>query len=156
MTRIVRIVSVLFLLWSATVPAASVDLDAADQAAVRAAALDYAEGWYAGDRERMARSLHADLAKRAYLPGDDGARAFSHMGRDALLDGNRPANRERYANAPKRAEIEILDAFGNVATVRLAMDGWVDYLHVVRTPDDGWRIVNVLWELVPQGRTRER
>ncbi len=33
-------------------------------------ALDYIEGWYAGDAERMERSLHDDLVKRT---PDDGS-----------------------------------------------------------------------------------
>lgn len=36
----------------------------ADSAAVRASALDYAEGWYEGSSERMARALHPELVKR--------------------------------------------------------------------------------------------
>jgi hypothetical protein len=37
---------------------------AADSLAIQAAALDYIEGWYAGDAERMERSLHPELVKR--------------------------------------------------------------------------------------------
>ncbi len=133
----------------AAVPAfaAQVDLSAEDQAAIRAAALDYAEGWYAGDRERMARSLHDTLAKRAWLPDREGGRRLDEVGKEALLARNAPANRERYAAAPKRAEVEILDGFGHAATVKLAMDGWVDYMHFADVPGEGWKIVNVLWEL---------
>ncbi|MDX2438456.1 MAG: nuclear transport factor 2 family protein [Acidobacteriota bacterium] len=35
-----------------------------DEAAIKATALDYLEGWYSGDAERMERALHPDLAKR--------------------------------------------------------------------------------------------
>jgi len=35
-----------------------------DRDAVIKACLDYAEGWYTGDAERMQRSLHPDLVKR--------------------------------------------------------------------------------------------
>src|SRR5688572_9052158 len=37
---------------------------APDSAAIRAAALDYIEGWYEGNTERMERALHPELAKR--------------------------------------------------------------------------------------------
>src|SRR4051812_14973787 len=37
---------------------------AADSAAIKATALDYIEGWYTGDAERMERALHPELAKR--------------------------------------------------------------------------------------------
>jgi len=32
--------------------------------AIKQTALDYIEGWYTGDAERMERALHPDLAKR--------------------------------------------------------------------------------------------
>jgi hypothetical protein len=38
--------------------------DALDSAAVRQAALDYVQGWYKADVERMRRCLHPELAKR--------------------------------------------------------------------------------------------
>src|SRR5688572_31146080 len=37
---------------------------AADSAGIRQAALDYIEGWYEGNAERMERALHPELAKR--------------------------------------------------------------------------------------------
>jgi hypothetical protein len=40
---------------------------------VRAVALDDIEGWYAGDAERMARSLHDELIKRTPLVSGDAA-----------------------------------------------------------------------------------
>lgn len=35
-----------------------------DTMAIQQTALDYAEGWYTADAERMQRALHAGLAKR--------------------------------------------------------------------------------------------
>lgn len=123
------------------------DLTQEDRAAIRAAALDYAEGWYAGDRERMARSLHQDLIKHAWLPDGAGGKRHDRLDRQALLERNKPAHRERYAAAPRRAELEILDGFDDIATVKLSMDGWVDYMHLADVPGEGWKIVNVLWGL---------
>jgi hypothetical protein len=37
---------------------------AADSAGIRGAALDYIEGWYEGNSERMERAVHPELAKR--------------------------------------------------------------------------------------------
>src|ERR687885_2060058 len=37
---------------------------AADAAAIKQTALDYIEGWYEGNSERMERALHPELAKR--------------------------------------------------------------------------------------------
>ena len=37
---------------------------AADSSAIKQAALDYIEGWYEGNAERMERALHPEFAKR--------------------------------------------------------------------------------------------
>src|SRR5439155_1374277 len=51
---------------------------AADSAGIRQAALDYIEGWYAGDADRMARAVHPELATRiARNTGDAHAAAVS-------------------------------------------------------------------------------
>ncbi|MBL8299749.1 MAG: nuclear transport factor 2 family protein [Rhodanobacteraceae bacterium] len=144
-----RLVLIFIALCSLPLHAGEVMLGESDQAAVRAAAGDYAQGWYSGDRERMARSLHENLAKRAYLRDKSGKRQLDQMDKATLLAGNKPENAQRYAKAKKRAEVEILDGFGNAATVKLTMDGWVDYLHLVRDSDGEWRILNVLWEPTP-------
>ena len=144
------ILAAVLALAAPSVSAAAVDLPADAQAAIRAAALDYAQGWYAGDRERMARSLHDTLAKRAWLPDREGARRYDAIDKAGLVARTAPSHRERYAASPKRAEVEILDGFGHVATVKLTMDGWVDYMHLADVPGEGWKIVNVLWELEPK------
>jgi hypothetical protein len=55
--------------------------------AVRQAALDYAQGWYEGDVERMRRSLHPELAKRALLRDPQtGEERFSHLGQQQMVD----------------------------------------------------------------------
>lgn len=138
---------VLALAFAPVLHAGDIELGESDQAAIRIAATDYAEGWYSGDRERMQRALHERLAKRAYLR-EKGSRErrLNELDKAGLLAGNRPENAQHYAKAPKRAEVEILDGFGNVATVKLRMDGWVDYMHLVRGDDKEWRIINVLWE----------
>jgi hypothetical protein len=45
-------------------PATALAQSAADSAANRATALDYIQGWYTGDGDRMASALHPRLAKR--------------------------------------------------------------------------------------------
>src|SRR5580765_400268 len=37
---------------------------AADSSGIRAAAMDYIQGWYDGNADRMERALHPELAKR--------------------------------------------------------------------------------------------
>lgn len=45
----------------------TLDLQQQDLAAITRAAMDYAEGWYTGDPDRMRRALHPDLIKRTIV-----------------------------------------------------------------------------------------
>src|SRR5215212_307237 len=63
---------------------------AAESAAIRTTALDYAEGWYAGDGERMGRALHPELVKRILVSDTATGRSFVQtMGASALVNGTR-------------------------------------------------------------------
>lgn len=123
---------------------------AADSAAIRTAALDYAEGWYEGNAERMERALHPDLAKRIVRRDPaSGQSRLDQMGARTLIDAagqgggrNTPADRQM-------KDVRILDIFGTNASVRTEMAGWVDYMHMAKWNGE-WRIVNVLWEMKPR------
>jgi hypothetical protein len=41
--------------------------------------------------------------------------------------------------------IEILDIYNRIATVKIVSDNWVDYLHLIKL-DGTWNIVNILWQ----------
>jgi hypothetical protein len=114
---------------------------AADSTAIRAAALDYIEGWYQGDSHRMASALHPDLAKRIVESTPQGNSKLGHMTASELIRMT-----ARRSPGTGRADVRILDIFGNTASVRVDADSWVDYMHLARW-DGAWRIVNVLWEM---------
>lgn len=130
----------------AAVPAAG--QSAADSAAIRAAALDYVEGWYTADAARMERALHPELAKRIMRQRPEGSRLMS-MTAAELIEGTRRGGGRDTPPAQQQKDVVILDIFGNAASVRATMSGWIDYMHLART-DGQWRIVNVLWELKPR------
>ncbi|HEX5963923.1 MAG TPA: nuclear transport factor 2 family protein, partial [Gemmatimonadales bacterium] len=52
------------LLAALALPAVARAQTAADSSAIRATALDYVEGWYDGNAERMSRAVHPELVKR--------------------------------------------------------------------------------------------
>lgn len=122
---------------------------AADSAAIRETALNYVEGWYAGDGERMRSALHPDLAKRISMRRDDGTWQLQSMTADELVAGTARGGGQRTPEAQRQRDVVILDIFGNVASVRATMSGWIDYMHLARV-DGRWQIVNVLWELKPR------
>ena len=121
----------------------------ADSAAIRQAALDYIEGWYAGDAARMTRALHTDLAKRIVQPCPDG-RALENMTATELIDYTGRGGGRMTPTDRRQTDVSILDVYRNVGSVKIVAGDWIDYLHVARF-DDGWKIVNVLWEMKPRG-----
>ena len=147
-THIVRATRIPLIVCLATFafPAMSRSQSPADTAAIRATALDYIEGWYAGDAERMERALHPDLAKRIINTDPRGRNVLGHQSAMTLVLNTRRGGGRDTPAAQQRKDVRILDLFGNTASVRVDAGAWVDYLHVARW-NGRWVIVNVLWEL---------
>jgi hypothetical protein len=143
-----RFATVLFALLAA-VPAARAQT-AADTTGIRGAALDYAEGWYSGDGDRMARAVHPELVKRILVTDTATGRAFVQtMGASALVNGARHGYGKSTPAERQQKEVRILDVFGNAAVAKVVMADWIDYLQLVKA-DGRWQIVNVLWERKPE------
>jgi hypothetical protein len=130
-------------------PGAAAAQTAADSAAIHAAALDYVDGWYTGDGERMRRALHSELAKRISTRDDAGRWTLDQMTADELAGAAARGGGSHTPEADRQRDVRILDVYGNAASVRATMSGWVDYMHLAKV-DGRWVIVNVLWELKPR------
>ena len=122
---------------------------AADSAGIRQAALDYIEGYYEGNGERMERALHPELAKRIIRTNDQGRQIFSNMSAMTLVLGTRAGGGKDTPVAERRKDITIFDIYQNAASAKIDASGWVDYLHLAKW-QGRWVIVNVLWELHPR------
>jgi hypothetical protein len=140
------IVPVLLLAVAAPVFAQSTSPE--DLAAIKATALDYAEGWYAGDAARMEKALSPDLAKRVVMVRD-GKSKVENMTAMGLVQGTRARYGTKTPKDQQQADVTILDVFGNAASVKCVMSGWIDYMHMGKV-NGQWVIINVLWELKPQ------
>ncbi len=122
---------------------------AADSTAIRATALDYVEGWYEGNPERMGRALHPELVKRIVVSDTATKRSvIETMGASALVNGTRHGWGKQTPKNKQQKDVTILDIFGNAASVKAVMADWIDYLQVAKV-DGRWVIVNVLWEQKP-------
>lgn len=126
--------------------ATDVAVSAADRSAIMAAATDYIEAWLDGDAGRMSRCLHPELVKREVAHGRSPMETtVDTIGRDDMVD----ATRAGYGTAYERPyDVSLLDAFGDIATVRVFSSVYMDYLHVARF-GDRWLLVNVLWQRRP-------
>ena len=123
----------------------------ADAAAIKQAALDYIEGWYEGNAERMERALHPELAKRIVRTNKEGNSSLGQMSALSLVQGTRRGGGKQTPKEKQQKDVTILDVFENAASVKVVASDWVDYLHVAKS-GGRWVIVNVLWELKPEKR----
>jgi hypothetical protein len=139
--------SVLTLLLAASVT--SPVADPATRAAIEATCLDYVDGQLEGDPQRVARSLHPDLAKRAIL-GDtpDERLGLRRMSKEELVSLTKAGALKTPKDQWNRS-CTVLDVTGNAASVRLETPWFVDYFHMGRF-DQRWIIVNALWYPKPR------
>lgn len=123
---------------------------AADTAGIREAALNYGEGWYEGNPDRMAKAVHPELVKRIIIQDTLTKRSLiQNMGFTHLVNNTRRGGGKTTPVAQQEKAVAIYDIFGNTAVARLTMSGWIDYMQLARI-DGKWIIVNVLWELKPR------
>jgi hypothetical protein len=114
---------------------------------IKQTVLNYIEAWYRGEPERGEKSLHPELAERI-------VRVDQETGKDHLemMSASRLAERWGSGDGKKtpkenqRKDITILDIHGNMASVKLETNVWVDYIHLAKFNDE-WIIINILWEL---------
>jgi hypothetical protein len=122
---------------------------AADASAIKQTALDYIEGWYEGNAERMERALHPELAKRIVRTNQEGNSRLDQMGAMTLVQFTRRGGGKSTPAEKQQKDVTILDVFENAASAKVIASDWVDYLHMAKF-NGKWVIVNVLWELKPK------
>lgn len=111
-----------------------------DKEAITATLLDYFEGWFDGDAVRMDRALHPELAKRGLAP--DGA--IHPLGKQWMVDATRDGKGKANRPADLALEVRVSDIYNNIATGIVYSAVFIEYAHLVRTPD-GWKIINTLY-----------
>ena len=115
-----------------------------DVAAIYRAASDYYGGWYDADVERIGRSLHPDLAKRALRWNERGKPFLHHLSKERMLEITKEGGGSDIPKTKQHYEISILDRYEEIASVKVVAYEYIDYLHLVKQ-DGEWLIVNALW-----------
>src|SRR5882672_11676351 len=123
---------------------AQTTVSAADSAAIKQTALDYIEGWYEGNAERMERALHPELAKRIVRTNQEGNSRLDQMSAMSLVLGTRRGGGKNTPKEKQQKDVTILDVYENAASVKVVASDWIDYLHMAKF-NGHWVIVNVLW-----------
>lgn len=138
------------LLGLLTASAIAFSQTADDRAAVERAALNYLEGFYEGSTEKLRESVHPDANKFGFYK-EDGAYKRTPMSFDEMLayaeevksSGNFPDK-----DAPKR--VELLDVLDQTAVAKVYAWWGSDYMTLAKY-DGNWMIVQVLWQVAPEG-----
>lgn len=118
---------------------------AADDEAIRAAALDYAEGWYTGDATRMEQALHPEFLKRRVVTDITTDEASLHeIDAPTLLRATQAGVGKDAWRGPLDLTVTILDEHHDMAVVRVVSPLYVDYLQLVKWRGR-WVILDVLW-----------
>jgi hypothetical protein len=113
----------------------------ADVEAVAAVATDYFQSWFTGDAERMRACLHPSLAKRSPQEPGGTSLALHEDPADGLVAmTGRGAGRR---HEPWQ-QVDVLDVHGDIATVKVRSQPFVEYLHLARL-GGRWLIVNALY-----------
>ena len=119
-----------------------------DREAVRQAALDYVEGIYNVQPDRIQRSVHPTLVKRGFYKKDATAPYVEMpMTYEQLvaLAGN-------WNKAGKRdtsvKEVAVLDVLDQTATAKVTASWGIDYM-LLGKYDGQWKIVQILWQSHP-------
>jgi hypothetical protein len=113
-------------------------------------ALDYIDGFYEGNAERMTRAIHPDVAKRIIsVDPSTGKQYLRSTSAQRLVEATASGMGKQIAQQyGKRSDVTILDTFGDIACVRVDAITWVDYLQVGKV-DGEWKVINVLWAWRP-------
>ena len=106
-------------------------------------ALNYIQGWYEGNVERVDKALHPDLVKRRFIPGEKTWKVDTLW----MIDATKKGVGVLPDASESKCQVQILDIHQNIASVKITSIKYIDYLHLVRI-NAIWKIVDVLWDLV--------
>ena len=140
--------SIVLLLMTMCISAQS----AKDTLAINEATLNYIEGYFYKDAERMEKALHPELVKRSIQKTKDGREFVVNRGASFMIMAAANNTNRHAANPEEPIEciVEIYDIVGNGATVKVSTNQYdfIDYLHIGKYNNE-WKIINVFWATVP-------
>jgi hypothetical protein len=121
---------------------------AQDRAAVQRAGLDYVEGVYNVQPERIERSVHPTLVKRGFHKKDASAPYVeTAMTYDQLVNLARTWNKEGKRDTSIK-KVEVLDLLDKTAVVKVTASWGVDHM-LLGKYDDTWKISLIQWQSPP-------
>ena len=116
----------------------------ADDAAIRACLLDYFEGWFDGNADRMDRALHPGLAKHALNQDAGRSGTLDVTTKEEMVEATRLGRGKQRDTADRGIRVDILGVSGDIACSSVHSTVYVEYALLART-SDGWQITGTLW-----------
>ncbi len=118
-----------------------------DELAIKQAAIDYMESYYASNQPQMERAVHHEVAKR-HIVEREGFQLVKNMGYTELvsltkLNGKKWA---KHQDQSLEVTVDILDIDGTIASIKASTNQYdfYDYMHLAKINGE-WKIINVLW-----------
>ena len=124
-----------------------------DKEAVIQATKDYIQSQHLVDPSQMEKALHPELKKRTFWLNQSGEEYLLETSYQTMLKVAQTYNKngDKFPKKP-RVEIKILDIDQRAASVKLTVDDWIDYMHLIKLESGEWKIINVLWQYHDIGR----
>ena len=120
-----------------------------DSVAIREAALNYVEGYYNADWQRVSKGVSPELAKRIVIKDTLGNFMVKNMGASELLFATKHNRNTNVLNPdqPFRGQVIIYDIQGKIATAKVVTNKFkfIDYVQMGKM-DGEWKVINVLWD----------
>lgn len=142
------LITTLFVIFGVNIIAQSTE----DSTAIKECILNYIEGYYNADVERMDKAVHPELAKRTIYTDQQGNDFLAGMGKSYLIHATRHNKNDRVRNpeAEFKADITIYDIHDKYAVAKAVTNKFTffDYVHLGKYNSE-WKIVNVLWGMLP-------
>ncbi len=126
-----------------------------EEQAIEEAALDYIDGAYSGDADRMARGVHPELTKVRVATHPKTGEDFLDKTSASLLVEATKARLMMLDEAARNIQVEIYDSRHGIAVVKVVSAMYIDHLQLAKVKGE-WRIVNVLWAVNPDAPPRQR
>jgi hypothetical protein len=123
---------------------------ASDSAKIRAAAMNYIEGFYEGDSTKLIRSVRPEVYKYGFSrPPDSTSYRGMQMtwaGFMSYARGVKQNNRQQPATAVRK--VQLLDVLDQTAAAKVTAFWGTDYLLLAKFGDE-WMITHVSWQSPP-------
>lgn len=115
---------------------------------VTSACMDYIEGFYEGDVDKLKRSIMPSLLKFGYwkAKGSDEYKSEGQMTFEEALDYARGVKEnKRFPKADAPRGVDVLDVSEHIAAAKVTAWWGVDYI-LLSKKDGKWMIEQVLWQ----------